>query len=210
MPTPPWMKGPLVLQPHEVTDLSKPENDNKFSNRKAEKSLNGLTDKLVGRRGKNVIKKIARRIEELGRKSKVDSEETQKDFVGKNGIGDCLEGLGESRSGGERMPWEKDEGFVFRRMKKEKIVSSAELRLERELLERLRSEARKMRKWVKVKKAGVSKEIVEDVKFVWKSNELAMVKFDVPLCRNMDRAQEILEVGFLVMNFLSHFVMRIP
>ncbi|XP_024029575.1 chloroplastic group IIA intron splicing facilitator CRS1, chloroplastic [Morus notabilis] len=194
MPTPPWMKGPLVLQPHEVTDLSKPENDNKFSNRKAEKSVNGLTDKLVGRRGKNVIKKIARRIEELGRKSKVDSEETQKDFVGKNGIGDCLEGLGESRSGGERMPWEKDEGFVFRRMKKEKIVSSAELRLERELLERLRSEARKMRKWVKVKKAGVTKEVVEDVKFVWKSNELAMVKFDVPLCRNMDRAQEILEM----------------
>ncbi|GMN28143.1 hypothetical protein TIFTF001_001930 [Ficus carica] len=195
MPTPPWMRAPLVLQPHELIDLSKPKNDDQFTDRKAEKSRNELTDKLVGRRGKNVIKKIARRIEELGKR--VDSEETQKDSTEERGIGECLEGLGEaagdSRSG-ERMPWERDEGFVFRRMKKEKVVSSAELRLERELLDRLRGEARKMRKWVKVKKAGVTAEVVEDVKFFWRSNELAMVKFDVPLCRNMDRAQEILEM----------------
>lgn len=191
------MRAPLVLLPHELSDLSKPKNDDQFTDRKAEKSGNELNDKLVGRRGKNVIKKIARRIEELGKR--VDSEETQKDSTEERGIGECLEGLGEAAGDsrpGERMPWERDEGFEFRRMKKEKVVSSAELRLERELLDRLRGEARKMRKWVKVKKAGVTAEVVEDVEFVWRSNELAMVKFDVPLCRNMDRAQEILEVGF--------------
>jgi hypothetical protein len=28
------------------------------------------------------------------------------------------------------MPWERDEGFIFRRMKKEKVETEAELRLD--------------------------------------------------------------------------------
>ncbi|KAL9689417.1 hypothetical protein QQ045_009802 [Rhodiola kirilowii] len=57
---------------------------------------------------------------------------------------------------------------------------------------RLRNEARRMRKWVKVKKAGVTLEVVAEIKLIWRNQELVMVKFDVPLCRNMPRACEIL------------------
>jgi len=85
--------------------------------------------------------------------------------------------------------------MVFRRMKKEKVVSAANLRLDEGLLERLKGEARKMRNWVKVKKAGVNEGVVEQIRLIWKSDELAMLKFDVPLCRNMDRAREIVEVS---------------
>ena len=49
-----------------------------------------------------------------------------------------------------KMLWERAEGMVFRRMKKEKVVTAANLSLEEGLLERLRGEARKMRNWVKV------------------------------------------------------------
>uniref|UniRef100_A0A803Q673 CRM domain-containing protein n=1 Tax=Cannabis sativa TaxID=3483 RepID=A0A803Q673_CANSA len=190
MPTPPWMHGPLLVEPHDVVDLSKSENGKRV---KPERSSGELTDKLVGRRGKNAIKKIARKIQKLG--EKVDMEETQKGSE-ELGIRGYLKRLGEAGDSEMRrkVPWEKDESFVFRRMKKEKTVTAAELSLEKELLERLRSEAYKMRKWVKVKKAGVTQAVVDDIKFTWIKNELAMVKFDIPLCRNMDRAQEILEL----------------
>ncbi|PIN24102.1 hypothetical protein CDL12_03157 [Handroanthus impetiginosus] len=59
------------------------------------------------------------------------------------------------------------------------------------LLEMLRSEAAVIRKWVKVKKAGVTQAVVDQVHFIWRNNELALIKFDIPLCRNMDRAREI-------------------
>ncbi|XP_062107403.1 chloroplastic group IIA intron splicing facilitator CRS1, chloroplastic [Humulus lupulus] len=190
MPTAPWMHGSLLVEPHEVVNLSKPSNGKRA---KAEKSRGELTDKLVGRRGKNAIKKISRKIQKLG--EKVDIEETQRGSE-ELGIGDYLTRLdeaGDSKMRG-KVPWERDESFVFRRMKKDKIVTAAELSLEKELLERLRSEAYKIRKWVKVKKAGVTQAVVDDIKFTWKKNELAMVKFDIPLCRNMDRAHEILEL----------------
>lgn len=93
------------------------------------------------------------------------------------------------------MPWESEERFVYRRMKKEKVLTAAELKLDAMLLERLRGEAVKIQKWVKVKKAGVTRAVVDQIHLLWKNNELAMLKFDLPLCRNMDRAQEIIEVG---------------
>lgn len=195
------MKGPLVLPPHEVLDLSKPGRLKLPDKGRAEKSDGGLTGKVIGMRGKNVVKKIVRSIENLGQN--VNLEKTHEDS-GKLRIGDCLEQIGDSRNGG-KMPWERDEGFVFRRMKKERAVSAAELRLEKELLVRLRGEASKMREWVKVKKAGVTQAVVDSVKLVWKRNELAMIKFDVPLCRNMDRAQEIVEVGLLIMDYILAF-----
>nr|POE58216.1 chloroplastic group iia intron splicing facilitator crs1, chloroplastic [Quercus suber] len=189
------MKGPLLLQPHEVLDLSKLHTKKSSNNERVEKSDKALTEK-VGVRGKRAVGKIVRQIEKLQKNDL--SEETQMGS-GEFGLEVCLEGLGEDGSSGERviekMPWEKDvEKLVFRRMKKEKVVTAAELRLDKALLERLRGEAAKMRKWVKVKKAGVTQGVVDEVRLLWRRNELVMLKFDVPLCRNMDRAQEIVEI----------------
>lgn len=112
-------------------------------------------------------------------------------------IGDCFgkleEGDGDTRLG-KRLPWVRDERVVIRRMKKEKVVTAADLCLDKELLQRLRGEARGMRKWVKVKKAGVTQDVVDEIRQIWRWNELAMLKFDLPLCRSMDRAREIVEV----------------
>lgn len=79
-------------------------------------------------------------------------------------------------------------------MKKEKVVSKAELSLDKELLERLRGEAAKMRTWVKVKKAGVTQSVVDEIRLTWRTSELAMIKFYMPLCRNMNRARDIVEM----------------
>lgn len=80
------------------------------------------------------------------------------------------------------------------RMKKEKVVSKAELSLDKELLERLRGEAAKIRTWVKVKKAGVTQSVVDEIRLTWRTSELAMIKFYMPLCRNMNRARDIVEM----------------
>ncbi|KAK4393604.1 Chloroplastic group IIA intron splicing facilitator CRS1, chloroplastic [Sesamum angolense] len=79
-------------------------------------------------------------------------------------------------------------------VKKEKVVRADELGLDEMLLERLRGEAATIRKWVKVKKAGLTQAVVDQVHFVWRKNELALLKFDLPLCRNMHRAREIVEM----------------
>lgn len=94
----------------------------------------------------------------------------------------------------KKMPWERDDRMVIGRVKKEKVATVAELRLDDMLLERLGGEAARIRKWVKVKKAGVTQAVVDQVHFVWRNNELALLKFDLPLCRNMQRALEIVEV----------------
>ncbi|CAA0817271.1 Chloroplastic group IIA intron splicing facilitator CRS1- chloroplastic [Striga hermonthica] len=93
-----------------------------------------------------------------------------------------------------KMPWEGDEKTVTRRVMKEKVATFAELNLDRNLLERLRDEAAKMKKWVKVKKAGVTQAVVDEVHSIWRNDELALIKFDVPLCWNMGRAREIVEM----------------
>ncbi|KAL5809932.1 hypothetical protein ACOSQ4_026500 [Xanthoceras sorbifolium] len=92
------------------------------------------------------------------------------------------------------MPWSKEERVVYRRMKKEKVERRAETVLDKVLLGRLRGEARRMRKWVKVMKAGVTENVVYEIRLAWRRSELAMVKFDIPLCRNMERAREIVEL----------------
>ncbi|KAL1569405.1 chloroplastic group IIA intron splicing facilitator CRS1, chloroplastic [Salvia divinorum] len=109
----------------------------------------------------------------------------------------------------KKFPWEREEKLVIRRAKKEKVVTAAELSLDGMLLERLRHEAALIRKWVKVMKAGVTQAVIDQVRLIWRDNELALLKFDVPLCRNMDRAREIVELktGGLVVwgrkNFLT-------
>ncbi|KAH6759971.1 hypothetical protein C2S51_016920 [Perilla frutescens var. frutescens] len=94
----------------------------------------------------------------------------------------------------KKLPWEREEKMVIRRAKKEKVVTAAELSLDGMLLERFRHEAALIRKWVKVMKAGVTQAIVDQVHLIWRNDELALLKFDVPLCRNMDRAREIVEL----------------
>ncbi|KAK7340945.1 hypothetical protein VNO77_21663 [Canavalia gladiata] len=190
-PTPPWMKGPLLLQPHELLDLSNPKS-NKPKPEKHQLSDKALTGKEV--RGKKAMKKIAKRVEKLHKTH--NSAETQMGSVKVENFGECLEeNMDENMElrTKERMPWEKDEEVVFLSMKKEKVVTTAELTLDKVLLRRLRNEAARMRTWVKVKKAGVTEAVVDEIKRTWRRNELAMVKFDIPLCQNMDRAREIVE-----------------
>lgn len=145
------------------------------------------------------MKKIIENIEKLQKDQILD--ETQKKVMEKFEFKGCFEENvsheEDLRGGfGGKVPWLREDRFVFRRMKKERMVTKAETMLDGELLERLKDEARKMRKWVKVKKAGVTESVVFEIRLAWRRNELAMVKFDVPLCRNMDRAREILEVWF--------------
>lgn len=192
MPTAPWMRSPIVLQPDEIIKPSKPKTKKSFK-----KTDKGLTAKESGVRGKQAMKKIIENIEKLQKDQILD--ETQKKVMEKFEFKGCFEENvsheEDLRGGfGGKVPWLREERFVFRRMKKERMVTKAETMLDGELIERLKDEARKMRKWVKVKKAGVTESVVFEIRLAWRRNELAMVKFDVPLCRNMDRAREILEL----------------
>lgn len=192
MPTAPWMRSPIVLQPDEIIKPSKLKTKKGF-----QKTDKGLTAKESGVRGKQAMKKIIENIEKL-QKDQILNESRKKD-TDKFEFRGCFEENGRNemdlRFGfGGKVPWLREERFVFRRMKKERVVTKAEMMLDGELLERLRDEAREMKKWVKVKKAGVTESVVFEIRLAWRRNELAMVKFDVPLCRNMDRAREILEL----------------
>ncbi|CAH9088493.1 unnamed protein product [Cuscuta epithymum] len=114
-------------------------------------------------------------------------------------FGESGEGKGSSR-----MPWKREQAIgIIKRTKKEKVMMADEMGLGTELLERLTDMAARMRQWVKVKKAGVTQAVVDRVHCIWRTDELAMLKFDVPLCRNMVRAKEIVEIktgGFVVMS----------
>lgn len=94
----------------------------------------------------------------------------------------------------KKLPWEREERILTTKVKKEKVATAAESSLDGELLRRLRSEAATMKTWVKVKKAGVTEAVVDQVILVWRSDELALLKFDLPLSRNLDRAREIVEL----------------
>lgn len=107
------------------------------------------------------------------------------------------------KSSGKKVPWARAEKKLgFPRLKKEKALTAAELSLDPAFLARLRGEAAAVRKWVKVKKAGVTDCKVEEIRRFWREGELAMVRFDEPLCRNMERAHEIVEVTFLLLFFI--------
>ncbi|KAL9226530.1 hypothetical protein vseg_002333 [Gypsophila vaccaria] len=201
MPTPPWMKGPLLMDSNEVIDQSNPRIKKKVSNFVGSKADKSLTEKVSGRMGKKSVKKLVQTLENLHLGENL-GESTQKKWGGtqKNwgdfGGGFLVGGEGEECGRRKVMPWESNErklGFR-RREKREKVERGSEIRVEKELLERLRSEGSKIRKWVKVKKIGVSEGVVDEVHSIWANNELVMLRFDLPLCRNMDRAREIVEV----------------
>lgn len=189
------MKGHLLLPADEVLDLSKPRSKKRTSNGESQKADKSLTEKISGRRGKKAMKKIVHSIEKLqGGSNWGDTQKNWGDLEGGVLLGKLTsddDGVSKLR---RKMPWERERMVVFRRVKKEKVPTAAELTLDKELLERLRGEAGKMRKWVKVKKAGVTQAVVDEVHSVWAHNELVMLRFDLPLCRNMDRAQEIVEI----------------
>lgn len=187
------MKGPILLQPNEVLDISKPSTEKSSDNDQCENSDRSLTDRESGGRNKKAMQKIVESIEKLQVKNY--SETTQKRFEAFEFDVSLVEDVEDQNSrSGRKMPWSKEERILFRRTKKEKVPTAAELSLDRILLERLRGEAIRMRNWVKVKKAGVTQAVVDEIKLIWRKDELAMLKFYVPLCRNMVRAQEIVEV----------------
>lgn len=189
MPAAPWMKGLLLLQPNEVSDLSKARKK-KRSTSDVDRSL---TEKIGGVRGPKAMRKIVRSVARL--QEKCVSEGTKENSGGFE-LGFSLKRVGEDEEQeiGGKMPWFKAEAVVFQREKKAKAATAAESALDGVLLERLRNEAKGMRRWVKVKKAGVTQDVVDEMRLIWRSNELAMLKFDVPLSLNMDRAHEIVEV----------------
>lgn len=202
MPTAPWMKGPLLIPSDEVLDISKIRKQKRKLS-KEENNGDGsykndwlLTDKVRGGRGKqamrNIVKSITK-LNELNNSEKLSQKEVEEfDFRVP-----LEEVIGEGNSKLDvKMPWVTAEKIVFRRIKKEKVVTAAELSLPELVLKRLKSDAVKIKIWVKVKKAGVTEAVVEEIKMIWRRNELAMIKFDIPLCRNMDRAWEIVEVCF--------------
>ncbi|EYU44617.1 hypothetical protein MIMGU_mgv1a026522mg, partial [Erythranthe guttata] len=179
-----------------------------------------LTGKVGGARGKVAMKKIYKGIEKLqdtqnveepgknlenlkfkfapgalwGDKGEVEENTKEARWNLKIDDFDLPFGEAENEAKSKKMPWESDETVVIRRVQKEKVVTSAESSLDPVLLERLKEEAALIRKWVKVKKAGVTQSVVDQVSLFWRNNELALVNFDLPLCRNMDRAREIIEM----------------
>ncbi|RLN04188.1 chloroplastic group IIA intron splicing facilitator CRS1, chloroplastic [Panicum miliaceum] len=115
------------------------------------------------------------------------------------------------------VPWAaaRDEGLkvALRREKKVREPTRAETELAAGELDRLRRVARGMGRWARAKKAGVTDEVVEDLRREWaRGEELAAVRIVEPLRRNMDRAREILEIktGGLVVWTKGdiHFVYR--
>lgn len=231
-PTAPWMKGPLLVEPNQLLHLSKRRRRKDSSFMENETPDKALTSKVSGGRGKKAMKKIFHRIEKLqetvySEEESWKNEEKEKfnftpgalwgdkgsDFEEAEGMVDVpqtLEEIGHGYKFGEsegkgirRMPWQREEGIVIKRMNTEKEMTAAEASLDRELLEGLRDKAARMRKWVKVKKAGMTRDVVDQVRLIWRTDELAMLKFDVPLCRNMARAREIVEVGVLCEHFYN-------
>lgn len=115
------------------------------------------------------------------------------------------------------MPWAaaRDEEIkvALRRERKVREPTRAERELKAAELERLRRAARGKDRWVRAKKAGVTDEVVEEVRREWaRGQELAAVRVVEPLRLCMDRAREILEIktGGLVVWTKGdiHFVYR--
>lgn len=238
-PTAPWMRGPLLVQPNQVLDLSEPRTRKYSSFSKTVDPDKALTAKIGPGRGKREMKMVLKGIKKL--RAFESSEKSYKDpenvkfrfqpgqlwgdgrpefdekvlFLGENKLMETGKNVDlkefdfqlgeverrEKSKVGKKMPWEGNENLISVRVVKEKVVTAAELKLDKALLERLRDEASRMRVWVKVNKAGVTQAVVDQVHFTWKKNELAMIKFDLPLCRNMDRAREIVEVCYNSYNF---------
>ncbi|XP_076947013.1 CRM-domain containing factor CFM3A, chloroplastic/mitochondrial-like [Bidens hawaiensis] len=99
-------------------------------------------------------------------------------------------------NGKVRFPWEKpspgDESRNSVRIKSKTCV--AELTLPETELRRLRNAAYRLKNKIRVKGAGVTREIVALIKDKWKSTEVVKLKFEGAGALNMKRMHEILEM----------------
>ena len=197
------MSSPLVVSPEEILDLSKSKIPKRNGKSRYDRSL---SEKIRGGRSRTAMKKILQSIALLGEEATEDSsEDLTEEILDRrnkaaikriirriNRIGEIFE----DEETVDDAPWiVREKPLIFHREKKERIVTSAEMILPESELSRLRSEARKLKNWVKAKKAGVTDDVVDEIRATWRRDELAMVKFVEPLSRNMDRAREIIEVG---------------
>lgn len=143
------------------------------------------------------MKNIIRNVEKLQGNEVLEDNQIGifEDFENGNLLKEIGSDYGEVKKSDGKLPWlREEEKVVFRRMKKERVLTQAEIILDKDLLERLRRKAMRMRKWVKVMKAGVTQAVVDEIRLAWRKNELVMVKFGIPLRKNMDRAREIVEM----------------
>ncbi|CAO2163584.1 unnamed protein product [Urochloa humidicola] len=239
-PPPPWLHGPSTqTSPSPVTSpapakaapTSKPRRHNpqptpaRTAAGKAKTTAKPLTAGVPGGRTRRAVLGIIRRVRSLELSdppSPVPARRNNDDPAAAVPFHlpiELPEHVSESADKGRprAVPWAaaRDEGLkvALRREKKAREPTRAELELPAAELDRLRRLARGMGKWARAKKAGVTDEVVEDLRREWaRGEELAAVRIVEPLSRNMDRAREILEIktGGLVVWTKGdiHFVYR--
>ncbi|CAA6665309.1 unnamed protein product [Spirodela intermedia] len=183
----------IVQSIARLGELSHLEQDESMEELRGEVSDGGKSpmEEVLDRRSRLATKNIIQRIARLGELNRSDIDEEEKE--------DEIRTKGDPAIGNQpfsgKMPWVGSEKpLIFPRVKKPRTLTAAELILPEPLLARLRMEARKLNKWVKAKKAGVTDDVVDEIRATWRREELAMVRFVEPLCRNMDRAREIIEI----------------
>ncbi|XP_078152778.1 maize chloroplast splicing factor-like protein isoform X2 [Carex rostrata] len=188
IPNAPWMTTPPPPLLPSDDHLSDTSSDDPSLRRSLSKRIrNGRTRKVVF----EIIKSV---------KSLQKSDQIEEKF---EGIGEWDEEVEEEEEEEEEerpnLPWiggksERDgEILVFRREKKKREITEADKRIAPAELRRLRIEGSQIKRWIKAWKAGITAEVVEEIKRTWRFQELAMVKIVDPLKRNMDRAREIAE-----------------
>ncbi|RDX82468.1 CRM-domain containing factor CFM3, chloroplastic/mitochondrial, partial [Mucuna pruriens] len=101
-----------------------------------------------------------------------------------------------------KLPWEREEekkvvvvsgGGEGLRMRRVRAPSLAELRLDEELLRRLRREGMRMKERVGVPKAGLTQDVMDKIHKRWSKEELVRLKFHEDLARDMRKAHHIVE-----------------
>ncbi|KAJ6854112.1 chloroplastic group IIA intron splicing facilitator CRS1, chloroplastic [Iris pallida] len=184
-PTPPWILSPSQNQ--QLLNISSTNKSKLSSNTNQDQDQDrSLTGKVPGGRTRQAMKNIAQSISKLQELEPTNhqGEEEAEDEEDGNAV----------------VPWARAKRTrapptVWRRERKERTAPTA---AEREIpegeLRRLTGEARRLRSWVRAKKAGVTEEVVDEIRRAWRKEELAMVRIVEPLCRNMDRACEIVEM----------------
>ncbi|XP_039116092.1 chloroplastic group IIA intron splicing facilitator CRS1, chloroplastic [Dioscorea cayenensis subsp. rotundata] len=196
MPTAPWMQGPLLLHPEDVLTFSK---DRKTKIKRHHFRVDrSLTDKVRGGRSRVAMRNIVRSITKLRTLAPldVDGDDEGSDEVIEFSIPleeEIVDANGSVRK--RKVPWGNVvEKVVYPREKKERVVTTAKKILPKDVLRRLQEEAGKIDKWVKAKKAGLTDDVVDEIRRIWKKRELVKVKFRLPLSANMVRAREIVEL----------------
>ncbi|CAL4998261.1 unnamed protein product [Urochloa decumbens] len=238
-PPPPWLHGPSTQThspspaapppPAEAAPPNKPRRHSpqpapaRTAGGKTKTAAKPLTAGVPGGRTRRAVLGIIRRVRSLELSdppSPVPARRNNADAVLPFHL--PIEPREQVRGAAEKgkpraVPWAaaRDEGLkvALRREKKAREPTRAEAELPAGELDRLRRVARGMGKWARAKKAGVTDEVVEDLRREWaRGEELAAVRIVEPLSRNMDRAREILEIktgGLVVWTKRDiHFVYR--